>query len=64
MENMTCPKCGGINWVIYAVQFETGGTLLELFAECADPDEKCKTRLRLGVVEGNDIQPVPVGPPI
>lgn len=54
MEEMHCPKCQGTQWTVYAVLFETGGTLLELFVECPNDD----TRLRLGVVDGNDITTV------
>jgi len=57
MEEMHCPKCKGTMWTVYATLFETGGTLVELFAECA----VCGTepaRLRLGVVDGNDIATV------
>lgn len=64
MEAMTCPKCQGTIWTVYAVQFETNGTLLELFAECTQPgpppNQDCGTRLRLGVVDGTDIINVPL----
>jgi hypothetical protein len=56
MEEMTCPKCEGIKWVVYASLFETGGTLIELQAECTT--ENCGTRMELGVVDGKDITPV------
>ena len=54
MEAMTCTKCQGTQWTVYGVLFETGGTLVELFVECPNDD----TRMRLGVVDGNDITTV------
>jgi hypothetical protein len=57
MEEMTCPECQGIQWVIYGNLFETNGSLLELQAECAN--EACKTRMNLGIVDGAQILPMP-----
>jgi hypothetical protein len=56
---MVCPKCQGTLWTIYGVQFEQGGTLIEVFAECGSG--LCSApapRLRLGVIDGTEIQPV------
>jgi hypothetical protein len=52
MEDLQCPTCQGNRWTIYGNLFETGGTLVELTAECT----ACGHQLNLGVVEGNDIR--------
>jgi hypothetical protein len=51
METLQCPTCQGIVWNIYGELFETGGTLVELLAECS----ACGHRLNLGVVDGKGI---------